>query len=268
MSASGRMRAFKLVVAYDGAEFAGWQRQADARTVQATIEEALLPLAGELVTVTGAGRTDAGVHAAGQVVSVSFDSMRPTHELQRALNATLPADVRVLAMDEVDPSFDARRHARIKTYRYAVWNGPSIPPHARRLVWHVLTRLDIDAMNEGARRLLGEHDFSAFQSTGSSVQTTTRELVLSQWTEVDWRVDPLGTIASPSLSPDSRLLRYEVTGNGFLRHMVRTMVGTLVDVGRGRLAPEDITRILESHDRSTAGQTAPPHGLMLWHVEY
>lgn len=262
------MRAFKLILAYDGANFAGWQRQPDARTVQAVLEEALRPLAGDTVTVSGAGRTDAGVHAAGQVASVSFDSMRPVDELQRALNATLPSDVRVLAMDDGAEGFDARRDARSKTYRYAVWNGHSTPPHARRLVWHVLSRLDIDAMNEGARRLVGSHDFAAFQSTGSSVQTTMRELATSSWTEVDWRADPLGSIASPALAPDSRLLRYEVTGNGFLRHMVRTIVGTLVDVGRGRQSPEDVSRILASRDRATAGQTAPPHGLMLWRVDY
>lgn len=263
--AQSTLLKLKLTLAYDGSDFGGWQRQSDARTVQAVVEEALEPLAGETVTVVGAGRTDGGVHAAGQVASVALRSSLALHEIHRALNATLPQDVRVLAIDEAPADFDARQHARLKTYRYAIWNGRSAPPLARRVVWEVPAQLDLEAMNDGAALLRGKHDFGAFQSAGGSVYTTTREITVSSWTEIDARIDPLGVLLP---ADGSRLLRYEVTGTGFLRHMVRTIVGTLVDVGRGRLMADDVRRIMASGNRATAGQTAPPHGLTLWRVDY
>lgn len=261
-------RVLKLTLAYDGTDFSGWQRQPDKRTVQAVVEDALAPLAGRPSIVTGAGRTDAGVHAAGQVASVTLDSRLSVDALQRALNATLPADVRVLAVADAPDDLDARRAARLKTYHYAVWNGPAVPPHARDRVWHVLGRLDLDAMNRAASHLVGEHDFAAFQSSDSAVRTTTRRLTGSEWHDVDWRMDAMGAFGLPVATDGSRLLRYEVTGTGFLRYMVRTIVGTLVAVGRGRQAPERVLEILALRDRARAGQTAPPHGLTLWRVDY
>lgn len=253
------MPTFKLTIAYDGTEFAGWQRQATARTVQAAIEDALVPIEGERVVVTGAGRTDAGVHAAAQVASFSFKSAIDIVDLQRALNATLPDDIRIMRVEEVPAAFNARFDARRKTYQYSLWLGGVLPPQLRHYAWHLPQRLDVDAMNAAAGALLGTHDFAAFQASGSDVQTTVREIVLSRIVH---------SSPGPTISGEGELIRYEVTGNGFLRHMVRNIVGTLVDVGRRRLACGEVCAILESRDRGRASATAPPHGLTLWSVEY
>lgn len=254
-------RTLKLTLAYDGTEFAGWQRQASERTVQAVLEDAIAPIEKGPVTVMGAGRTDAGVHASAQVASVSVGSSMSCEELRRALNATLPTDLRVMAIDEVPEAFSARRDARLKTYHYAIWNGVAVPPPLCRYAWHVPQPLDVGAMNEAASGLLGNHDFAAFQASGSDVKTTVRRIVVSTVRVVD--VAPL--VIGPA---GDRLLRYEVTGTGFLRHMVRNIAGTLADVGRGRTTVDQVRRILGSRDRSQAGATAPPYGLVLWQVEY
>lgn len=261
-----RSRTLKLTLAYDGTDFAGWQRQADARTVQATVEAALEPIAGMPVALVGAGRTDRGVHAAAQVASVSIASPLSIGELQNALNATLPPDVRIVAIEPANAGFDARRDARRKTYRYLVWTGRVMPPFLRGMAWHVTHRLDLAAMNAASVQLIGAHDFAAFQSAGSGVRETTREVVAASWTAPERRGDLVNEVAGPDQG--ASLLRFEVTGNGFLRHMVRTMVGTLIEVGRGRLAPDDLTRILDSRSRVEAGPTAPAHGLTLWRVDY
>jgi tRNA pseudouridine38-40 synthase len=254
-------RTLKITLSYDGTEFAGWQRQAHARTVQAVLEDALKPIEKGPVGVMAAGRTDAGVHAAAQVASVSLHVAISCHELRRALNATLPADVRVLAVEEMPERFSARRDARLKTYHYAIWNGATIPPFLRHYAWHVPQALDADAMNVAASLLVGEHDFAAFQGRGGDVKTTVRRITVST----------IGAVHVPELvktPADARLLRYEVAGTGFLRHMVRNIVGTLTDVGRGRTRIDEVRGILDSRDRSQAGPTAPPHGLVLWQVEY
>lgn len=254
-------RTLKLTIAYDGTEFAGWQRQARERTVQAVLEDTIAPIEKWPVTVVGAGRTDAGVHAAGQVASVSMTSGITCDELRRALNATLPGDVRVLTIDEADAGFSARRDARLKTYHYSIWNGAVVPPSLRRYAWHVPQPLDLDAMNDAAALLVGAHDFAAFQATGSDVKTTVRRILISTVRVVD-----VATLVTPA--PGDRLLRYDVTGTGFLRHMVRNIVGTLADVGRRRTSIDQVKAILASRDRAAAGATAPPHGLALWQVEY
>jgi tRNA pseudouridine38-40 synthase len=253
------VRTLKLTIAYDGTNFAGWQRQTTERTVQATIEDAIRPIEGERVVLTGAGRTDAGVHAAGQAASLTLKSAIGASELQRALNATLPDDVRIVDIDERPPQFNARFDARRKTYHYLLWSGGILPPSLRHHAWHVPQRLDLATMNAAAEILVGTHDFAAFQAAGSDVQTTVRELVTSRIARL-----PSG----PTVAIGDRLMRYEVTGSGFLRHMVRNIVGTLVDAGRGRLTPEDVRAILASRDRGRASATAPPHGLTLWTVEY
>jgi tRNA pseudouridine38-40 synthase len=254
-------RTLKLTVAYDGTDFAGWQRQARERTVQAVIEDAIAPIEKAPVTVTGAGRTDAGVHAAGQVVSVSLETAISCQELRRALNATLPDDVRVLVVEQAARAFSARHDAKLKTYHYAIWNGVAVPPSYRRYAWHVPQPMDLGAMNEAAAILVGSHDFAAFQATGSDVKTTVRRLLASAVRDLD----PTGLL--PRVEGD-RLLRYEVMGTGFLRHMVRNIVGTLADVGRRRLSVAEFAAILESRDRGAAGRAAPPQGLVLWQVEY
>jgi len=254
-------RILKLTIAYDGTEFAGWQRQASERTVQAVLEDAIAPIEKSAVAVIGAGRTDAGVHAAGQVASVALHMGLSCDELRRALNATLPSDVRVLAVEEAAETFRARHDARLKTYHYSIWNGVAVSPVLRRYAWHIPQRLELEAMQEAATLLLGSHDFAAFQASGSDVKTTVRRLLASTFRPVD--VSEL--VTGPA---GDRLLRYEVTGTGFLRHMVRNIVGTLVDVGRRRTPVDQVNAILRSRDRSLAGATAPPHGLVLWQVEY
>lgn len=254
-------RTIKLTIAYDGTDFAGWQRQARERTVQAVIEDTLAPIEKGEVTVIGAGRTDAGVHAAGQVASVALQRAIARDELQRALNATLPDDVRVLAADDAASSFNARFDARRKTYHYWIWNGPAVPPSLRRYAWHVPQPMALDTIAASAHAVVGEHDFAAFQATGSDVKTTVRRILSSS-------IEELSTARVVPTTAAGRLLCYEVTGTGFLRHMVRNIVGTLADIGRGRRAAEEITAILASRDRARAGATAPPHGLMLWRVDY
>jgi tRNA pseudouridine38-40 synthase len=243
-------RTLKLTIAYDGTDFAGWQRQATDRTVQATIEDALAPFAGGDIVITGSGRTDAGVHAVGQVASVSLESAIANDTLQRALNATLPADVRIMRVEDAPAGFNARFDARRKTYHYAIHSGSVLPPMLRRQVWHVKEPLNVESMNDAAALLIGSHDFAAFQAAGGEVATTVRELSVSRITS---RGD--GVL-------------YEVTGSGFLRHMVRNIVGTLVDVGRGRRSVDDVRAILAGRDRGRASATAPPQGLTLWDVEY
>ena len=258
------MRTLKLVIAYDGTDFAGWQRQAATRSVQASIEDALAPIEGGRVVITGAGRTDAGVHAAGQVASVSLNSAIPAADLQRALNATLATDIRILHLEDVRADFNARFDARQKTYRYSIYCGAVMPPQWRRYAWHVPQALDVEAMQASAALLLGEHDFSAFQAAGSDVKTTTREVIVSSVARLATNAD------NPDFFPAAigNLLRYQITGTGFLRHMVRNIVGTLVDAGRGRRPIHDIPAILASRDRAQASATAPPHGLTLWSVDY
>jgi tRNA pseudouridine38-40 synthase len=243
-------RTFKLTIAYDGTHFSGWQMQAGPRTVQGVLEEALQPIEGRRVIVHAAGRTDAGVNAAGQVVSFSLESPIAVDALQRALNVRLPEDVRVMRAEEAAASFNARFDARHKTYRYAIWNAPVVPPQRRHFVWHVPQALDAGAMQAAADALLGEHDFAAFQASGAEVLSTRR------------------TVQSSVVRQQDDELIYEVTGTGFLRHMVRNIVGTLVAIGAHRRPAGEMRRVLESRDRAQAGETAPPQGLTLWSVEY
>jgi tRNA pseudouridine38-40 synthase len=244
-------------VAYEGTAFAGWQRQAGERTVQAVLEEALSSIDERAVEVVGAGRTDAGVHALGQVASSRVASRHTPAVWHRALNARLDDDVRVIAVEEAAPEFDARRDARFKTYHYAIAPGPPPDPFVRRVVWHVPHRLDVEAMRRAASLLVGEHDFAAFQASGGDVRTSVRRLVSSEVVRGAGAPGRAGVF-----------VHYRTTGTGFLRHMVRNIVGTLVDIGRGRWPAEDIVRILASRDRARAGATAPPHGLVLVRVWY
>jgi tRNA pseudouridine38-40 synthase len=256
-------RTLKITIAYDGTAFAGWQRQARDRTVQATIEDALLPIEGARTVLVGAGRTDAGVHAASQVASVRLTASLPIDALRRALNATLPPDVRILQIEEAAAGFNAQFAATSKTYKYFVWSSGVVPPLLRSTAWHVPQPLDVEAMDRAARELVGTHDFAAFQAAGSDVQTTARTILVS-------RIRAIDPAALHLLAPttDGQPLEYEITGTGFLRHMVRNIVGTLVDIGRGRRRVEDMAAILAGRDRSLASATAPPHGLTLWGVRY
>jgi tRNA pseudouridine38-40 synthase len=264
-------RTLKLTIAYDGTEYAGWQRQANALSIQAAIEDEIAAIVGAHHPLNAAGRTDAGVHAAAQVASITIDHPIPCDELLRALNARLKGGaIRLRAIEEMPDRWDARIYAKGKTYRYAIWNGAPPNPFIRHVVWHVPQPLDFDRMTRALPALLGEHDFVAFQGRGSDVLTTVRTLLAAELVEMNLHTDqPIAVSPLDADAPgDGRLFRLEITGTGFLRHMVRTIAGTLVDIGRGQLQPEDMGEIVESRDRARAGQTAPPHGLMLWRVSY
>jgi len=246
-------RTIALTLSYEGTGFAGWQRQPGGRTVQAVIEDVLAVIDEQPVTAIAAGRTDAGVHALGQVVSAEVRNHLPPDVLVRAINVRLPEDVRVLSATDAPSGFDARRDARAKVYRYTMALGADPGPFVRRVVWHIPQRLNVAAMQEAAAALVGEHDFGAFQAAGGDLRSSVRRLSKSVL------IDEPGT---------PRYLRYQVTGSGFLRHMVRNIVGTLVDIGKHRWPPEEIAAIVASRSRQRAGPTAPAQGLVLVKVLY
>lgn len=265
-------RTLKLTIAYDGSAYSGWQRQANAQSIQAVIEDEIATIVGAPNPLVAAGRTDAGVHAAAQVASITIDHPIGCDELLKALNARLKAgDIRIRAIEETFDRFDARIYAKAKTYRYAIWNGAAPNPFIRHVVWHVPYGLELQRMVAASAALVGEQDFAAFQGRGSDVKTTVRRVLSAEIREVSLDQDQpvaVSPLAPGTSSGDGRLLRLEISGTGFLRHMVRTIAGTLVDIGRGQLEPADMRRIIDSRDRAEAGQTAPPQGLMLWRVTY
>lgn len=259
------MASFRLTLAYDGTGLVGWQRQASGTSVQALVEDALAALDGRAVTVASAGRTDAGVHAIGQVASFTLARDMDAATLVRALNFHMPPSVRAIDAAETTPDFHARFNARWKTYRYQMWTEGPLPPLIRAYAWHVPGPLDLDAMDAAARQLEGTHDFAAFQSVGTDVPDTVRELRSSRVTVVP--MDLAGVLRGVSPAA-GRFVVYEVCGNGFLRHMVRSIAGTLVEMGLGRASSASMPDILASRDRARAGRTAPAEGLVLVNVTY
>lgn len=268
------MTTFRITLAYDGTDFVGWQRQASGISVQGLIEGALRPLAGGDVAVAGAGRTDAGVHALGQVASFTIDRAVDAATLVRALNARLPPDVRVLTAGEALPTFHARFSARAKSYRYRIWNADVLNPFDRKYAWHLAGPLDVDAMARAAQAIEGEHDFAAFQASGSDAASTVRRITHCEVRSGDCGLTPDHGCPPPIFNqpairhPRSAMINFGITGTGFLRHMVRALVGSLVEVGRGRRPPEWIRTLIEGRDRTEAGPTAPAHGLFLVSVDY
>lgn len=244
-------RNIRLLLEYDGTRYHGWQRQKNAPTIQEVVETALARLTGEAVRLIASGRTDAGVHALGQVANFPTNSGLPLKAFHAGLNALLPLDIAVLEAQEAPLSFHARKAARAKTYEYRILNRPSRSPLHRHYGWWLAGPLDLEAMVQAAALLPGEHDFSAFRGSGSGNLNPVRRVL-----EAHWRSHPGGW------------LRFVITANGFLRGMVRSLVGTMVEMGQGKRPPQDLADLLQSGDRRRTGPTAPSQGLFLVEVIY
>jgi len=246
----GKKRNVKFVVAYDGTQYCGWQVQKSGQTIQGTIEKALERILGTPTKIIGSGRTDAGVHASGQVANCRPEKDILPGDLLRALNALLPADIRLLQATEVTFDFHAQKQAVEKEYVYRIYTGKVLPPFLRYTFHHEKYPMDFHGMQEGAGYFLGPHEFTSFCSAGASVKNKTRTVTVSRLTRRGHRVV------------------YRIRANGFLWHMVRNIVGTLLEIGQGRMAARDIPVILKKKDRAMSGPTAPPRGLMLTRVFY
>jgi len=258
------MRVIKLTLSYDGTDFHGWQVQPGKPTIQGAVNDVLRRITQEKITVHGAGRTDAGVHAEGQVAHFKTGSEMAPREFQRALNALLPPAIRVVDAEEAERNFHARHQAVIKTYCYRIYRGPIVPPFLWRYVLHYSYPLDEEAMCRAARVFEGEHDFTSFSAPGAEDDDGEAK-----------KPSPVKTIIESSFYRTEKVdaqagyeLVYTVRGRSFLRYMVRKLVGTLLEAGRGRLNEQDIARLFELRDRSQSGPTAPPHGLTMKRVEY
>ncbi|HTJ41103.1 MAG TPA: tRNA pseudouridine(38-40) synthase TruA [Kofleriaceae bacterium] len=247
------MRHIRLTIEYDGTGLGGWQRQHNAPTVQGHLEAALATMLQQETRVTGASRTDAGVHARGQVALFHTEKPIPLYGIRRGLNTLLPEQIAITDATEVSEDFHPRFSATGKHYRYLVLARQDRAPRFTHRAWHRPYGLDEAAMRVAAAALIGEHDFTSFRAAGCSAKTTTR------------RIDELA-IGRPASEPD--VIAFDVRGNAFLRHMVRILVGTLVDIGEGRTQPTQMPEILRARQREAAGQTAPAHGLELLAVHY
>jgi tRNA pseudouridine38-40 synthase len=245
------MQNFKLIIEYDGGAFHGWQRQVGDRTVQEEIEKALTRMTRQRITLLGSGRTDAGVHARGQVANFACDTRLTPAEFQKGLNSMLGGAVVIHHCEIVPENFHSRYDVAAKTYRYRIRNHPLPRAIGRQYHWHVRAPLDVAAMQAASDHLMGTHDFTAFEGAGSPRQHSVREVRRAEWRrEADHG------------------LAFFIAANGFLRFMVRNIVGTLVEVGQGKRSAGDIPGLLEARDRRLAGPTAPPQGLCLMKVEY
>lgn len=240
----------KLTVEYDGTNYHGWQVQANCISIQAVLEKAVSTFVGAPTHVTGSGRTDAGVHALGQVANFFTERDFHPYKILRGLNALTPWDITVKSVEIVDDSFDARRDGRSRLYEYLILNRSTPSPFYRHRAWHIHEELDVDAMAKAIQCLIGEHDFSSFRAANCDA------------------LQPVRTIYQTHIEPRGELLVYTIEGTAFLRHMVRNIVGTLADVGRGIRTAESFAELLEARDRTKAGYTAPPEGLYLVQVKY
>ncbi|MDF1591771.1 MAG: tRNA pseudouridine(38-40) synthase TruA [Desulfobacterales bacterium] len=242
---------FKLTIEYDGSGFYGWQRQKNDRTVQGVIEAAIATMTGETVTLIGSGRTDAGVHARGQVANFLCETELTAPIFERGLNSLLSEDVVVRYCHQVDESFHARYSVKSKIYQYRILNRVIPVAVGRQYCWFIRRNIDVETMRAAAGYIVGSHDFKAFEGAGSPRSSTIRQVIRAEW---------------QMPKPDQHV--FEIEADGFLRYMVRNLVGTLVQVGLGKLTPEDFKGILFSTDRNQAGATAPPQGLFLMEVKY
>ena len=244
------MRRIRIIIAYDGTNYVGWQVQPNGISVQALLEQALLELTGKQTHVEGSGRTDSGVHAKAQVAHFDTEARMAADKFAIAMNMHLPRDIRVLYSEECDPSFHARFSAKRKVYTYTVQLGPHADVFLRTTSLHLHYMPDISAMQDAASCILGTHDFHAFMCADSTMENTVRTITRSEWIR------------------SGNLLTYTVEGNGFLYNMVRILVGTMLEIGSGKRNPEDLMHALESGNRKDAGATAPAHGLCLNRVVY
>ncbi len=247
------MRNIKLTIAYDGTNYLGWQRQKSGPTIQGVLEETLARLLGHRIKLRAAGRTDAGVHALGQVANFLTTNKMPLKDLHRALNALLPKDIAIVKVEEVPIKFNAQYDAKYKTYFYQIYNHPIRHPLWRLYSWWVPQKLDLEAMKACLPLFLGQKDFASFRKTGSDIRTTVRTV---------YNVNLKRAVGI------ANMLRFEISARGFLRYMVRNIVGALVEVGLHRLTPEELEQIMEAKDRSLAPPPAPPQGLFLKEVVY
>ena len=260
------MRNLKLILSYDGSDFAGWQVQPGRTTVQGALASAIGRLSGENVLPQGSGRTDAGVHALAQVASFATASTIPEENWMRALNDVLPASIRVLEVVEAAPDFHARKSARAKTYRYRIHRAAVCPPFLARYVWHYPYPLEESLMMAAADVVVGEQDFTSFAAVDP--ERVERMAAEENVRNAYGRTNNVRTVFSSSWIRDGEELIYTIRGSGFLHHMVRNLVGTFLLVGKGTLSREDLKRILDARERSAAGATAPASGLYLVSVEY
>ena len=243
-------RRIRLIIQYDGTNYVGWQLQENGVSVQQRLNEAIFAVTGEQIQLHGSGRTDSGVHANAQVAHFDTNARMPADKFAIAMNMRLPRDIRVLYSEEAPEDFHARFSAKNKSYRYTVQCGPHADVFCRNTALHIHTPLDLYKMQAAAKDALGEHDFFAFMSAGSTIEHTIRTISLSQW------------------SQNGQLFYYDVSANGFLYNMVRILAGTMLEIGSGKLPQDAIARAIESKRRADAGATAPPQGLMLMCVQY
>jgi tRNA pseudouridine38-40 synthase len=240
----------KLTIEYDGTDYCGWQVQPTGKTVQGVLEKAISTLVGRATRITASGRTDAGVHALGQVANFLSDKKLEPYRVQRALNALTPEDVTIKTVEIVPDDFDARRQGRSRIYEYRILNRSSPSPFHLRYAWHVHDSLDLAAMRQAITCLNGEHDFSSFRAAGCDA------------------AHPVRTVYASSISRSGEVIVFTVEATAFLRHMVRNLVGTLVEVGRQQRSPQSFAALLDARDRTQAGMKAPAHGLFLMEVKY
>lgn len=245
------MRNIKLTIEYDGKDFNGWQKQPNKLNIQGSIEQAISQITGEEIDLQASGRTDAGVHALGQVANFKTNSQIPIEKFAIAINTKLKRSIRIIKAEEVDEKFHSRLSCKRKTYRYIINNSEQGTAIYRNLETNIPNHLDEEKMNEAVKYFIGEHDFKAFKASGTSSKSSVRTIYKAEVFEM----------------PNNRIY-IELTGNGFLYNMVRIIAGTLVDVGTGKIQPEDIEKIIESKDRSLAGKTLQPNGLYLLNVKY